>query len=196
MLEIEIKLPLYRRNATEHDLVRLGFMAGDLVRESDIYFTGASHDFKKTDEALRIRRCENLSKRTETAFLTYKGPKLDRVSMTRKELETPVEDPEVMRQILLALGYEELAPVVKLRQYYEPAPDSPPALAGIHACADQVEKLGSFLELEVLAGDEADRIPALKRIENILKALGYSMEDTTRYSYLGMLQGFGPEIDS
>lgn len=126
MIEVEIKLPVHRRSTIEHGLVASGFTAGNLIRESDIYFTSPEHDFMHTDEALRIRTSENYSTASSSSFLTYKGPKLDTVSTTRKELETAIEDSEVCRNILRCLGYTELSPVNKLRQYYHKRP-SPPA---------------------------------------------------------------------
>ena len=92
MIEVEIKLPLFRRSITERALTDCGFKAGNLVKESDFYFTSDFHDFMKTDEALRIRTCENFTTRETTSFLTYKGAKLDTVSTTRKELETRIEE--------------------------------------------------------------------------------------------------------
>ena len=82
MIEVEIKLPLFRRSITERALTDCGFKAGNLVKESDFYFTSDFHDFMKTDEALRIRTCENFTTRETTSFLTYKGAKLDTVSTT------------------------------------------------------------------------------------------------------------------
>ena len=95
MIEVEIKLPLFRRSITERALTDCGFKAGNLVKESDFYFTSDFHDFMKTDEALRIRTCENFTTRETTSFLTYKGAKLDTVSTTRKELETRIEDADI-----------------------------------------------------------------------------------------------------
>ncbi|MBQ9156441.1 MAG: class IV adenylate cyclase [Eubacterium sp.] len=180
MIEVEIKLPLKSLPAAERALVKMNFKTGDVVEESDIYFNNPSHDFRKTDEALRIRTSENLTRNRAETVITYKGPKLDSVSMTRKELETTVGDPDIMKELLISLGYEELAPVIKLRMYYH--------RDDIHACLDQVRDLGSFLELEILVEDESQKEAALKRIEAILIDLGYSLSDTTRYSYLYMLQ--------
>ena len=89
-------------------------------------------------------------------------------------------DGETCRNILLSLGYRELSPVRKLRQYYH--------RDDLTACVDQVEGLGSFLELEIIVENEAGRENALKKIETILHDLDCRMEDTTRYSYLYMLQ--------
>ena len=189
MIEVELKLPIYKRSATEAALVREGFTPGDLIREYDLYFSGSAKDFIKSDEALRIRNSENLHKRTSKSFLTYKGRKLDQVSMTRKELETGIEDAGTAAEILAALGYEKQFPVSKLRQYYH--------RDDVTACVDQVEGLGSFLELELLvpeAGCPTDtgresmtREKALSKLAHILSRLGYSMEETTCRSYLSMI---------
>ena len=53
---------------------------------------------------------------------------------------------------------------------------------------DQVEGLGSFLELEILVETEEQRPEALKKIETILHDLDYSLRETTRYSYLYMIR--------
>ena len=45
MIEVEIKLPLFRRSITERALTDCGFKAGNLVKESDFYFTSDFHDF-------------------------------------------------------------------------------------------------------------------------------------------------------
>ncbi len=189
MIEVELKLPIYKRSVTEAALIREGFIPGDLIREYDLYFSGSARDFIKSDEALRIRSSENLHKRTTKSFLTYKGRKLDQVSMTRKELETAVEDADTTAEILTALGYENQYPVSKLRQYYH--------REDVTACVDQVEGLGSFLELELLvpeAGCSIDsgrvsktREAALERLEQVLTQLGHNMEETTCRSYLSMI---------
>ena len=56
------------------------------------------------------------------------------------------------------------------------------------ACLDSGEGLGEYLELEILVEQEEDRQQALQQIEERLLSLGYSMQDTTRISYLSMLE--------
>ena len=113
MIEVEIKLPLFRRSITERALTDCGFKAGNLVKESDFYFTSDFHDFMKTDEALRIRTCENFTTRETTSFLTYKGAKLDTVSTTRKELETRIEDADIAK----AIPSDKASPVLPQRPH-------------------------------------------------------------------------------
>ena len=68
--------------------------------------------------------------------------------------------------------------VEKLRQYYH--------RDNITACVDAVTNLGDYLELEIIVDEEEKREAALDQLEQILHTLGYSMQDTTRTSYLSM----------
>ena len=56
----------------------------------------------------------------------------------------------------------------------------------ITACVDAVTNLGDYLELEIIVDEEEKREAALDQLEQILHTLGYSMQDTTRTSYLSM----------
>lgn len=179
-IEVEVKLPVADQKAIETRLLSLGFVQGDLVEESDFYFNGVFRDFKKTDEALRIRSCHSQTSGESFAVITYKGPKLDSISMTRKELETKIADPDIGRDILCALGFRPVHPVHKLRRYYRHD--------RMTACADRVEGLGDFLELEVIVTSEEERRIALEQIEMVLRKLGYDLSETTRISYLSMLE--------
>lgn len=180
MIEVEIKLSVSSRQEVEQELSQLKYEEGELVEELDTYFTSDVHDFKQTDEALRIRRRKSMRTGKTDAFLTYKGRKLDGISMTREELETEIGSGEVCERILESIGFRMVSPVRKLRQYY--------SLQDITVCVDQVENLGDFLEVEIMVSAEEDRPAALRRIESLLEQLGHHMQETTRSSYLSMLQ--------
>lgn len=180
MIEVEMKLPVKERASVELQLLELGFCRGDLVKESDTYFNSKEWDIRKRGEALRIRRIDNQTTGKDSSVITFKGRKSDSVSMTRKELETGVGNPDICEEIFLSVGLEPMRPVVKLRQYYY--------RDRMTACLDQVEGLGDFLELEILVTKESEKEEALGEIESTLGRLGYRVEDTTRTSYLTMLQ--------
>lgn len=183
MIEVEIKLPIKERSPIASKLLELEFLPGDLVKESDTYFNSEERDIRKRGEAFRIRRIENKTTGAVSSVLTFKGQKTDSVSMTRKELETGVENPDICEEIFLSIGLEAMRPVVKVRQYYH--------CGRMTACLDQVEGLGDFLELEILVTGESGKEEALSEIENTLEKLGYGMKDTTRTSYLTMIQRCG-----
>lgn len=180
MIEVEIKLSIADAETVEMKLQNLGFQKENLMRESDVYLNSTDFNLREKDRALRIRNCENLSTGETQTVLTYKGPKMDHISMTRQELETEVADANVCQEILMGIGYTQIYPVCKLRQYYQKEE--------VTACVDRVERLGDFLELEILTDNENGREKALKQLNEMLEKLGYRMEDTIYSSYLSMLQ--------
>ena len=179
MIEVEIKIPVKNRNKISKELLAYGFEEGYLVHESDTYFNSNNYDLRKKDMALRARSCKNISTGQKDAFLTYKGPKMDDRSMTRKELETRVEGEQVCLQIIEGLGFYPLPPVKKWRQYYH--------LDEITACLDQVEGLGDFLELEIILEEDTEKEAALERLEDLLEKIGLNKREMVRTSYLSML---------
>lgn len=181
MIEVEMKVPIRDREVLEQRLSEIGFAKGYLVRETDTYFDNEANQIKDNDGALRVRSRENFSEKTLEHFMTYKGPKMDAVSMTRKEVEMEIESSDAGKQILMALGYTKVYPVVKTRQYY--------GMDKITACLDLVEGLGEFLELEIIVAQDADKPQALEKLVSLLQKLGYSTDETIRRSYLSMLQG-------
>lgn len=178
-IEVEIKLKICDKNRLIESLRDVGFQQGDLVSESDIYYTSRHHDFEKLDEALRIRSIQNLSTGEKSSVITFKGAKTDSCSMTRKELETEVGDPKIAREILESIGFTPVPSVEKERHYFY--------MQNITACVDRVKNLGDYLELEKMVDVEEEKTEALQELEEVLQRLGYSMEDTTRTSYLSML---------
>ena len=88
MTEVELKAALTEALAgiLPDRLAALGFVPGETVRETDLYFNGGDRDFRRTDEALRLRRVSSGGE--ENVLLTYKGPKEDPRSNTRREYET------------------------------------------------------------------------------------------------------------
>lgn len=180
MIEVEIKVQIQNKEQLAEELRNNGFEKGNLFRETDIYFDKESGELRKGDQALRIRQYENLTLHEKTSCITYKGPKLDQISMTRKELEMKIEDGETGKEILANLGFHPVMPVVKLRQYYHKKE--------MTACLDHVEGLGDYLELEIVVENEEEKEEGLDSILALLAKLGYRKEDIIRTSYLSMLQ--------
>lgn len=180
MIEVEVKVSVKNKEQLEERLLQKGFLKGDLLKESDFYFDNVSGDIRGEDKALRIRSCENLTTNLIENLLTFKGPKMDTISMTREEMEIKIENAGIGKKILQSLGYVQIYPVIKLRQYFR--------FEKMTACLDQVENLGDFLELEIIVQEENKKEAALDQIVSLLSDLGYKQEDIIRTSYLSMLQ--------
>lgn len=189
--------------AVEKSAVRIGFKKGDVLEEKDMYFNGPDRDFIKTDEALRLRTCRNLTRGTEETFITYKGPKLDERSSARTEYETGIENFTAMEAILTSLGYSKAFTVEKQRRIWTLLRSNGPEalealesadvpypsdeLPSVTLCIDSVKDLGSYIELETLTAAEEKRESAVDRLLALLDEFGIPRESLTRKSYLELL---------
>ena len=177
--EIEIKIPIEDPERIMRRLLIRGFQKYQKVIEEDMYYNSEYHDVRKHDEALRIRKTRDLLTGKTRAQINFKGKKMDQISMSRREYETGIEDPDCMEKILGAIGFTQVAGVKKTRNYLR--------REEMTACLDQVENLGDFLELEVIVRKENLREKCLVQMREILQELGLSMDNTVRTSYLSML---------
>lgn len=181
MLEVELKAALLPEQALAlpNTLAKLHFVQQPAVQETDVYFNAPDRDFRKTDEALRLRTVLTLPEGTAQTLVTYKGAKLDAKSSTRRELETAAEDFETMRQLFCALGYKAVYTVKKTRRSF--------TCGAKTVCLDSVDRLGDFMELETVLPDGSDRETAVQELLALLDTLGVSREALTRKSYLELL---------
>lgn len=147
-IEVEQKFRTENVEALVRQLVALGASQGETQVQVDSYYGHPQRDFAGTDEALRLRRVG------ERNYVTYKGPKLDTSTKTRREIE--MELPEGPRgaddaaKLLSALSFERIAEVRKSRVHYT----VPWAGREIAVSLDEVAGLGDFVELEIMAGPE------------------------------------------
>lgn len=178
-IEVELKVKILSKEEIINKLENLNFIESSLVVETDTYFTSSHHDFISLDEALRIRNVLNKSTNETKSVITYKGAKLDNVSMSRKELETEIKDSKIVKEILENIGFKSVPPLIKERQYLKNN--------NITACVDTVNGLGEYLELEIIVENNYEKEKSLVELENLLLKLGYSMKDTISTSYLSML---------
>jgi adenylate cyclase class 2 len=159
-------------------LAQRGVELDPAVGQSDQYFAHPARDFVKTDEALRIRTSGGRS------FVTYKGPKLDVVTKTRRELELPLDEQDAdgtqFAELLVALGFRPVATVRKRRRRF--CLDH--AGRQVEGALDEVDGVGTFIELELIADDAS--VEASKQVIRELAA-ELDLGPTERRSYLGML---------
>lgn len=171
MIEIEVKVRADHSKAFPI-LKKIGAVKLGVEDQSDTYFAAPHRDFAKTDEALRIRSLDG------QAVLTYKGPKLDGISKTREEFETPVDEVTTI-QILHALGFSEAGVVRKKREVFR--------TGEITVCLDAVEGLGEFLEVEIVAENEKELDTSRAKLFELLKQFGAREMNSIRTSYLEMV---------
>lgn len=178
VFEVEQKFPVAERAALLTALEELGAEKGPPIEQVDAYFAHPQRDFATTDEALRIRRVG------EENYVTYKGPKLDAETKTRREIELPLAaGREAARQageLLEALGFRHVAGVRKVR-----LPLTIPWKGRlVTAAIDEVDQLGTFVELELLA-DEHELDSARRALASLAAEL--PLQASERRSYLELL---------
>lgn len=177
--EVEVKFPL--KNGPAEVLTRLqdlGANPGDEILQADHYFNHPVRDFAETDEALRIRSVGNRN------WVTWKGPKIDARTKTRREIELPLGDgnqtAKQFAEVLQILGFRSVTVVRKTRQPYKVTRNG----RQFEIALDEVDELGWFLEVELLA-EEADLKSAQDAVMELATELG--LNQTERRSYLEML---------
>jgi|Deesub1362A_J573_1020465.scaffolds.fasta_scaffold00105_25 adenylate cyclase class 2 len=168
MIEVEVKVKLDNPTITQKRIRELGFKFFKKERQTDYYYSHPNRDFSQTDEALRVREVNGNFR------LTYKGPKLDKVTKTREEIEISISDAKKMGTILNRLGFKEVGCVKKERITYRSEK--------FNIFLDDVEGLGKFIEIEKL---EETYKP--EELLEIVEELRVPIENIERRSYLELL---------
>ena len=176
--EVEMKFPVGDMPAVEAKLAELGAAIAEAKTEVDLYFNHPARDFAQTDEALRLRRVGGVNR------ITYKGPKVDRTTKTRRELDLPLPEGEATfdawSTMLDALGF---TPVGEVRKHRRKALVSWQGRT-VEVSLDRLDRLGTFVELElVVPQDEYDA--AKSCIASLATRLGLNKSE--RRSYLDLV---------
>ena len=151
------------------------------VIQVDTYFAHPQRDFGQTDEALRLRQVG------EANFVTYKGPKIDASTKTRREIEFPLPPgpagAEQFQELLTVLSFQPVLKVSKQRR---------PLLITwehqqVEVALDSVRELGSFVELEISA-EEQELDTARAALASLATHLGLKHPERTSYLELLLAQ--------
>ncbi len=167
-MEIEIKSRVRDFALIKRRLSGLGAEYLGEVNQKDIYFNHPSRDFESTDEALRIRYSD------ERTFMAYKGPKLDKKTKSREEIELEISDGEKAEKILERLGFRKAGTVSKVRERY--------LLDNTEIAMDDVHGLGLFVELEIIGRYTKENIG---KLFDTAQKLG--LDEFIQESYLELL---------
>lgn len=178
--EVEMKFPIDDLTALENSLARLDAAPMTSVDQVDTYFAHPVRDFAVTDEAFRLRRIG------EHNFVTYKGPKIDSTSKTRREIELPLnagaDYAMRFRDLLETLGFHVVADVVKVRRQTHVCWEG----TEVEVVLDDVRDVGQYAELEIVAA--AKQIAAANACLTSL-AQELCLTRSERRSYLELLIG-------
>ncbi len=161
--EIEVKFCVGSLAEVEARLVRLGArLAQPRVLERNLRFDTPMGDLARTAQVLRLRQ-------DTAAHLTYKGAgRIQEGVQARTEIEFVVEDFDLARAFLEALGYQLWVVYEKYRTTY--------ALGATLVTLDELP-LGSFVEIEG---------PTPGEIAAVARQLALDWEKRLNLSYLAL----------
>ena len=176
--EVENKFRVADRSRLHDALCQAGAEFRDTIEQVDRYFAHPVRDFAETDEALRIRQVG------EQNLITYKGPKIDQKTKTRREIELPLATGKDLvtdyTELLTALSFRTVAEVRKRRR----AGHLQWQNWSVELAVDEVAQLGDFVELELVV--EEDRLPAAQEAVRQLAA-DWGLPEPERRSDLEMV---------
>ncbi|MDO5852163.1 MAG: class IV adenylate cyclase [Methanobacteriaceae archaeon] len=178
MLEVEIKAKIDNKDeilTKIDDELNAGYVCDEI--QHDIYFNAPDKDYRKTDEALRIRytSCAN----NDFKILTYKGSRLDKKTKTREEIEVNVDNIKNMILILEKLGFKKSAEVDKNRVIFE--------YKEFNIAVDSLKKIGDYMEIESIVEDDVDIEEVQNNIFDLFNKLGIT-DGFEKRSYLELLE--------
>ena len=166
-IEQEIKIKLISPKLEELEkLISSIYQFSGEEHQIDIYYNSPVKDFRKSDEALRIRIVNG------EAEITYKGPKLSSQSKSREEITVKIDNFEAMDLILQRLGFIKVLELEKIRKNYK--------VSNFKISLDRVKNLGDFIEIEGINVSEKELIAF---VDNFLKQFNIVGEKTLK-SYL------------
>lgn len=192
MIEVEIKVKI-----TDPELMRKRFIEKQGIykfslKHEDTYFNmpNGLRDFKRTDEALRLRKSIKFIKNNSEedqereVYFTYKGKKIDNSTKTREEIDLIIEDYGKMRRILSLLGFKEVLIVKKERELFKFEYKN----YSIEALIDYLPILNQhFIEVEYLT-DSSEKVEEIQGILfEFLNSFNIKKEDSVRKSYLELV---------
>jgi adenylate cyclase class 2 len=138
--------------------------------EDNILYDTSDHALSRKLAILRVRAAQG------TGVLTYKesDDQFSSKSQFKKriEIETPVEDPAILRSIFEKVGFQKFFRYQKYRTVYRA---TVPGGESLHVMLDETA-IGNFIELE---GSEA-------AISNAVRLLGVAKTDYILESYLSL----------
>ncbi len=175
-MEYEVKVSVDNLDDVERKLKSLGAVLLDEVFEEDYYIDLAPCiDLKSLDMALRVRIKRSKVLKRVVSELTFKGPKIVPNMKIRKEITVSVDDGYKLLEIFKELGFRYYI-IKKKRKIYKYGPYT--------VFLDDVQGLGSFIEVEVEGIDSIDKFrEMIKRFVSLLKI----SENFIVKSYLEMM---------
>jgi len=175
MREIEVKAKVENKEDLLKRAKNLDILFSDTKSQEDKTY---ETDIPYEDPDWNIFR---IRKQGDKTILTMKYKASTR-SRDNHERETVIEDPEEMAGILERLGYKFGVRIHKHRQTAK--------YKDLEICLDELDDLGTFIEVEKLASDDVDVDKIQDELWKILLQLGINPEDRVHKGYDTLMHEF------
>lgn len=167
--EIEVKAKITDTTALLAKLSALGVALSEPLKQEDAIYTNFPDeefaDFKPGVNFLRIRKSNG------KVLFTLKQSLVNELEGIEKELEVSSE--KEMEDILSLLGYHKAVQVIKTRRKAN--------YKDYEICLDEVETLGSFIEVEKLTDEDSEKVQ--NEMFDLLIILGIEKADRVMNGY-------------
>jgi len=172
MREIEVKLRARNLNEIEQNLIKRNCILSEPISQYDVIYSlkGSKNEFEKASEGDVIIRIRHMKDKAQLNLKQQRSSELDNL-----EYETEIKDYEQVHKMLETLGWHPVVEVRKIRRKGK--------LGEYEVCLDEVEKLGTFVELEKLTDDDVDPKVVKEELFNELESLGLSRKDEETRGY-------------
>lgn len=175
--EVEVKARLSQPEVTETTAAALGTLLGESFKE-DIYFRRQGQSEAIPADRFRLRREEGRAVVTFKQLVEAEGVEVNR------EIEFGVDDAHAFFQFADRFGFEPFVAKRKQSRVYR--------IERARVEFNQVERLGHFIEIEILCDDEALVPVARAEVARLFTRLGLTPGDLEPRRYIQLLQEVHP----
>lgn len=192
MIEVEIKIRISDPVSMRKKFISNQGSYKFSLKHEDTYYNMPKglRDFKKTDEALRLRKSIKFDRSIKSDntkpdyFLTYKGKKIDTLTKTREEIDVKIENIDAMKKLFELLGFQEILTVIKERELFLFQYKN----YKIEALIDYLPALSQyFIEVEYLSDFREEIKKSREILFEFLGLFGMHKEDSIKKSYLELI---------
>lgn len=138
---------------------------------TDIYYYDPLRDNLKPNKKNEINQCMRLRKKGDNTYITYKIDKFDdkNIWLYSDEYETEVKDFDKIKQIIKLLGLKELLIINNKKTIYR--------TNKYEIVLEEVEKLGTFLEVEYCTNEDVDATLIKQEIQAFISDLNIEVSE-------------------
>jgi adenylate cyclase, class 2 len=170
MKEVEVKARVSDLDALQTTIEKLGIKFSKPVTQNDLVFAERLDNFTESLSGVNFLRIRKQGNKT---LLTLKRPEANETVSFEREVE--IYDAEPMRQIIEFLGFKLAVRVNKKRRQAKHR--------DLELCLDDVEGLGTFIEVEKMAEENDDSLKIQKELYTFLKQFGITDADRVEDGY-------------